>query len=114
MEEKTRALSDRSSSKTVENPKGVFRTTMSYNPQIMLCHFILKKGALIPLHNHEAVQNGYVIRGKAKFLRADGSSFLARSGSGYAFGPGESHGAEALEETEVVECFSPMRPEYAE
>jgi quercetin dioxygenase-like cupin family protein len=114
MEGKTRSISFRSTSKTVENPKGIFRTTMSYNEQIMLCHFILKKGAAIPLHNHKAVQNGYVINGKLKFIRKDGSSFIAETGTGYVFASEEYHGAEVLEDSEVIECFAPMRPEYTD
>lgn len=96
----------------VENPPGVTRRTLSYNEQSMLCHFHLRRGARIPLHHHPAVQNGYVIRGKVRFLRGDGSSFLAEAGAAYVFGPDEPHGAEALEEAEVADFFTPMRPEY--
>jgi len=97
---------------TVENPPGIYRTTMAYNDQTMLCHFQMKAGAQIPLHHHPAVQNGYVIRGRVRFLREDGSSFLAEAGSGYVFGPDEPHGATVLDDAEVIECFAPKRPEY--
>ena len=114
MEGMSRPISSRNTSKTIEKPKGIFRTTMSYNEQIMLCHFILKKGTAIPLHNHKAAQNGYVISGKLKFMRKDGDSFIAEAGTSYVFGSEEYHGAEVLEDSEVIECFSPMRPEYAD
>ncbi len=87
---------------------------MSYNDHLMLCHFILKKGTVIPLHHHKAVQNGYVISGKLKFLRSDGDSFIAEAGTGYVFNSDEEHGVEVLEDSEVIECFAPMRPEYAD
>ena len=58
--------------KTVEMMKGIYRTTMSYNDDIMLCHFNFDKDASIPLHNHVAAQIGYVIKGKVKFLSKDG------------------------------------------
>ena len=96
----------------VENPPGITRRTLSYNDQSMLCHFHLRRAARIPLHHHPAVQSGYVIRGKVRFLREDGSSFEAEGGAGYVFGPNEPHGAEVLEEAEVVDFFTPMRPEY--
>ncbi|MBN1836365.1 MAG: cupin domain-containing protein [Spirochaetales bacterium] len=96
----------------VEGPPGVTRRTLSYDEQSMLCHFHLRQGARVPVHHHPAVQNGYVVRGRVRFLRADGSSFLAEAGTGYVFGPEEPHGAEALEDTEVVDFFTPMRPEY--
>ncbi len=103
----------RSDRPTIENPTGIFRTTIAYNDQTMLCHFDMKAGAQIPLHHHPAVQNGYVIRGRLRFLQQDGSSFVAEAGSGYVFGPDEPHGATVLEDAEVIECFAPQRPEYA-
>ena len=39
---------------------------------------------------------------------------LAVAGSSYAFDPWEHHGAEALEDSEVLEFFTPMRPEYVD
>lgn len=114
MKEKNRARVQRDALKAVENPKGIFRTTMAYNRETMLCHFSMKKGAEIPLHHHPAVQNGYVTSGKVRFQTAAGGSFIAEAGSGYAFGSEEPHGALVLEDAEVIECFSPMRPEYAD
>lgn len=99
------------SRETVENPPGVFRTTLAYNDQVMVCHFRLKEGAIIPLHSHPAAQNGYVIRGRIRFLTEDGG-FLAEEGHGYAFDPHEKHGVEVLCASEVIECFAPKRLEY--
>jgi quercetin dioxygenase-like cupin family protein len=97
-----------------ENPPGVLRTTLSYHDQSMLCHFLLRRGARIPLHQHEAVQHGYVLRGRVRFLLKDGSGFEAAAGSSYVFDRNLEHGAEALEESEVLDFFTPMRPEYAD
>ncbi len=91
---------------------GVMRTTLAYNPQMMLCHFNLKKGASIPLHNHPAAQAGYVISGSVRFFTKEGRDFKASAGSAYVFDPMELHGSEVLEDTVFIECFSPMRPEY--
>ena len=99
----------------VENPKGIFRTTLSYNDQVMICHFTMTKGAEIPLHHHPAAQSGYVISGKVEFRRGEGDkTFLTVPGTGYSFAPDEPHGAHVLEESEVIEVFAPMRPEYAD
>ena len=114
MSTKTRRTADRSTSRTVEKVPGIMRTTLAYNEQVMLCHFMLERGAAIPLHDHPAVQAGYVISGRLKLSKDDGTSFVAESGSAYAFEPSEVHGAEALEDAEIIECFSPMRPEYAD
>ena len=87
---------------------------MAYNEASMLCYFTLKKGASIPLHQHEAVQNGFMIRGKVCFLQEGGKSLMVENGDGYIFESNEKHGGEVLEDSELIECFTPMRPEYVD
>ncbi len=113
MSDTKRPFAEIASSGTVENPPGIFRTTLSYNRESMVCHFRLNGGARIPLHNHEAAQTGYVVAGALKFEKKDGPGFTARAGSAYSFDPMEYHGAEALEDSVVIEFFTPSRPEYA-
>jgi len=91
---------------------GVFRTTLAYIEEAMICHFKLKKGTVIPIHDHAAVQAGFVIGGKIHFSREDGSEFIAEPGCGYTFSPNEKHGARILEDTVVIEFFTPSRPDY--
>ena len=100
--------------KKVEMLPGIYRVTMSYNDESMLCYFYMDKGASIPLHKHKAVQNGFIIKGKVRFLQEDGKSTVMEEGDGYIFGSNESHGSEFLEYTELIECFTPMRPEYVD
>ena len=114
METQGRTVARKESGKTVEFLPGIFRTTLCYDEKTMLCHFDLRQGAQIPLHHHTAVQNGYIIKGKVKFYKGDGSSFMAEAGTGYLFASDEPHGADIIEDAEAVECFSPMRPEYAD
>jgi quercetin dioxygenase-like cupin family protein len=112
MKKESKYFANLNEEKTVEMLPNLFRTTLTYNDEIMVCHFIAKKGALVPLHNHEAVQVGYVIKGSIRFFKKNDSSFIAVAGSGYLFNSDEYHGSEALEDTEFIECFAPMRQEY--
>jgi quercetin dioxygenase-like cupin family protein len=96
----------------IEGPDGIFRTTMDYTDNAMLCHFNMKKGAKVPLHNHPAEQIGYIISGRVKFIQDGGKSFIAGPGCGYSFKTMEYHGAEVLEDSELIECFAPAREEY--
>jgi len=99
--------------KPVENPPGVTRRTLAYHEEAMVCHFTLREGAIIPLHDHRATQIGYVLRGRARFIKEDASAgFEVGPGDSYVFAPQEKHGAEALEETEIIETFAPCRQEY--
>ena len=109
-----RRVARRDSGTTVENPPGVFRTTLAYNAESLLCHFRLNRGAKIPVHSHPQAQNGYMIRGRMNMVDGKGGSFLALPGTGWCFAPDEQHGAEVLEDSEVIECFAPMRPDYVE
>ena len=100
--------------KKVEMFPGIYRCTMSYNDQSMLCYFYLEKGSSIPLHKHEAVQNGFVVKGRIRFLQEGGKCNVMEAGNGYIFESNELHGSEVLEDTELIECFTPMRPEYVD
>ena len=106
------AVAQREDRPVVENPPGILRTTLAWNEQSMLCHFRMAKGARIPLHDHPAVQNGYLLSGRVRF-HGGAETFIAVPGTGYCFASGEPHGAEVLEDSEAVECFTPARIEYA-
>lgn len=105
-------MKNRKDLKPVENPKGIFRTMLEYTDDAMICHFHMKKGAKVPLHNHFASQMGYVISGNVKFIQENNNFFIAETGCSYSFDRFEYHGAEVLEDTEIMECFSPARDEY--
>ncbi|GAB4325974.1 MAG: cupin domain-containing protein [Promethearchaeota archaeon] len=94
---------------------GIFRRTLAHCPEVMMVRFFLKAGAKIPLHDHPAAQNGYVVSGRVKFFTdEEGGGFVAAPGDGYVFGPSEPHGADILEDSVVVEAFAPSRPEYVD
>jgi len=102
-----------STGKPIENPEGVIRRTLAYNDETMLCYFELEKGARIPLHNHPAVQTGYLISGHVQFLgEQESDAFEVVPGDAYVFDSGKTHGGVALEDSVFVEVFAPSRDEY--
>jgi quercetin dioxygenase-like cupin family protein len=90
---------------------GISRKTLVYNNDIMLCYFFLKKDAEVPLHNHKEHQVGYVVRGKLKFFTEE-KEFIAKEGDSYIFDSNIKHGAIILEDSEVIDIFSPARADY--
>ena len=93
----------------------IYRKTLVYNENIMLCHFLLKKNATIPIHTHISSQAGFVLRGKIRFEIEEGATmkqFITKKGDSYIFNSYQKHGAFILEEAEVIETFSPYREEY--
>jgi quercetin dioxygenase-like cupin family protein len=94
---------------------GIFRRTMVYNDDAMLCHFDMKKGSKIPLHDHPAAQLGYMISGKAEFYyETEDNKTIVTPGMSYMIPGGVPHGAKMLEDSLIIECFTPSRPEYAD
>lgn len=99
--------------KAVDALPGIVRRTLAYNDDTMLCRFDLKAGSTIPLHNHKPTQIGYILSGRIRFLGSKpADTFEAVEGDGYVFNPDVHHGAEVLEDTVIIEVFSPSRPEY--
>ncbi|MFW9945503.1 MAG: cupin domain-containing protein [Candidatus Odinarchaeota archaeon] len=90
---------------------GVYRRTLSYSNNLMLCHFFLKKGSEIPIHSHKQHQIGYIIRGKLNFF-TENDNFIAKKGDSYLFNSNEKHGAIILEDSEVIDVFNPSRDDY--
>lgn len=92
---------------------GIIRTTMSYGDDSMMCVFEMKKGAVIPLHEHPASQNGFIISGKVELDNGvEGEERIAVAGDGYYIPSLAPHGMRVLEDTRIVENFSPCRPEF--
>ena len=95
----------------ISGPEGIERRTLAFNKDAMLCNFDMKQGAKIPLHHHVHAQIGYIISGQVKFITGTGS-FIVKTGDSYVFNSHEKHGAEILQDSEVIEIFTPCRDEY--
>ena len=97
--------------KLIKTLKGIYRRTMCFNDNIMLCHFILDKDSEVPIHQHEEHQVGYIIKGKIRFI-TDKGDFTLLEGDSYIFQSNEKHGAIVLEDSEVIDVFNPSRDDY--
>ena len=106
-----RNITSRNNVKAIKVFEGVYRKTLLYDKQLMLCHFTLEKNANIPLHTHKEHQIGYVIKGKLQFITEEGE-FIAKEGDSYIFDSNEKHGATVLEDSEVIDIFNPAREDY--
>jgi quercetin dioxygenase-like cupin family protein len=77
----------------------------------MLAQVYLKRGCLVPMHNHEAEQMTYVLQGALKFLVA-GEDITVREGEVLHIPSRVPHQAEALEDTFELDIFSPIRQDW--
>jgi len=81
---------------------------------VMLSHVYLKKGAIVPQHNHHNEQITYILEGGLRFWIGDDESEVidVRAGEVLHIPSLVKHKAEALEDTVDVDIFSPPRQDW--
>ena len=90
---------------------GVKIKTLVYGEKTLLTDLRFNKGSSLPTHSHPHEQTGYLIKGKLKLRIAD-EAFELNPGDSWSIPSNAEHSAEVLEDTVVVEVFSPVREDY--
>lgn len=90
---------------------GVQLKTLTYGERTLLAEVRLDQGSSIPMHQHPQEQTGYLVSGSLRFHIGD-RTIIAKPGDGWNIRGGVVHGAEALEDSVVIEAFSPIREDY--
>ena len=80
--------------------------------QAMISEVLMEKGCLVPTHAHENEQFAYVVRGRIRFGIGDEGSpdrhdMVVEAGEVLHLPASVPHSAAALEETLVIDIFSP-------
>lgn len=91
---------------------GMRRQVLAYSPQLMLVRHTFEKGWNGARHSHRHHQMVYVVRGRIRF-EVEGKSWELQSGDSVVVDGDIAHQASALEESEVLDIFTPYREEYA-
>jgi quercetin dioxygenase-like cupin family protein len=71
----------------------------------------LRKGAVVPEHSHVSEQVVNVMEGKMRF-GVDGEEHVVAGGETLVLPPNMPHEAEALEDSVVLDVFSPTRDDW--
>lgn len=90
---------------------GVTIRTLAHGERTLLAEVRLARGAVIPEHRHPQEQTGYLVAGRLEFAIA-GECLIAEPGSSWSLPADLPHGASALEDSVVIEVFSPVRRDY--
>lgn len=85
---------------------GIKRRALAIGERTLLLEVRMEAGALGKAHSHPNEQTGYVVSGKLR-LRIGDESYDLEPGDAYIIPSGVEHEALALEDTVVVEVFSP-------
>jgi quercetin dioxygenase-like cupin family protein len=82
--------------------------------RVMLAHVYLKKGCVVPQHQHENEQLTYILEGALRFWIGEDRSeeVVVRAGEVLHIPSNVWHEAEALEHTLDVDIFSPPRADW--
>jgi quercetin dioxygenase-like cupin family protein len=92
---------------------GLSRQVLAYTRDLMLVRHLMEKGWVGARHSHPHEQLVYVVRGHLRFTGGD-KTFDARAGDSFVVPGGIEHQTSAVEESEVLDVFTPFRKDYAE
>lgn len=91
---------------------GVARQVLAFDPHLMLVRHTFTRGWNGARHSHPHHQLVYVTRGHIRF-EAEGKSWDLRAGDSLVVEGAVEHQASALEDSEVLDVFTPYREDYA-
>jgi quercetin dioxygenase-like cupin family protein len=96
----------------VSNPEpGLTRRVLAYNDKLFLAEHEMKKGWVGKVHSHPHEQIVYVVRGHLR-VTCQGKTFDVHEGDTFLVRGGIEHGASAIEDSVVVDVFTPCREDY--
>jgi quercetin dioxygenase-like cupin family protein len=82
-----------------------------HGKKITLARFRFDKGNKVAMHHHPNDQITTVVSGLVRMV-VDGEEFLLKAGEMALVPPDVPHGNEALEDTVIIEIFSPVREDW--
>jgi quercetin dioxygenase-like cupin family protein len=91
--------------------EGVERKILASSGKLMTVEVTFKKGAIGTLHSHPHEQISYIIKGKFEF-EMDGKKHILRAGDSYYVNPGIVHGIKAIDDSVILDVFTPQREDF--
>ncbi len=90
---------------------GIKRQTLASGKTMYQMLATLEAGSKMPAHQHPQEQIVHILSGRMKLI-VDGTPHDMKAGDSFYLAPNVPHGVETIEETQVVDTFSPPRGEY--
>jgi quercetin dioxygenase-like cupin family protein len=91
--------------------KGIDQKTLVYGERTLMTEFRLKKHHQVPHHSHACEQTGYMIAGEM-ILTIGSNPYRCLPGDSWCIPMNMEHQAEVIEDSVVIEVFSPVRKDY--
>jgi len=94
------------------NPEsGLTRNVLAYNDKLFVVEHKMVKGWAGAMHSHPHDQAVYIVSGKIR-VNSQGKTFDLGAGDTFVVRGGILHGASAIEDSVVVDVFTPCREDY--
>lgn len=90
---------------------GVTRRIIARGGNIMAVHVTFEKGAVGSIHKHVHEQVSYIVSGSFEYY-ADGKKYLLQAGDSYFVPENVEHGVLALEDSVILDVFTPQREDF--
>lgn len=90
---------------------GLERKILGYNEELMMTHMRFKKGAVGALHKHPHTQVSYVVQGSFE-VQVGSEKRVLSAGDSFHVPSNVEHGVVALEDSMILDVFTPMREEF--
>ena len=97
----------------VKDIQGIHMRVLAHGKLGNMVEFRLVKGQSMPTHNHPFEQTGYIVSGKLE-LKIHADTQVLTAGDSYSIPKNKKHSAVALEDSVVIDHFTPVRSEYVE
>lgn len=91
---------------------GTTRKILSYSKNLMAAELTFPKGATGARHSHPHEQIGYIISGSLIYQEEGQKDKILQAGDTYYVAPNVIHGVEILEDTKLLDIFTPMREDF--
>jgi quercetin dioxygenase-like cupin family protein len=92
---------------------GMRRQVLAHSDQLMLVRHFFEEGWVGARHSHPHHQLVYVVSGAIR-VDVNGRVFDVKTGDSFVVDGGVEHQASALEPSEVLDVFTPVREDYRE
>jgi quercetin dioxygenase-like cupin family protein len=97
--------------KWIELCPGIRRRTLTHGAALYQMMAELDEGSTMPAHAHPQEQITHILSGRVVMI-LDGVRHDLRAGDSLLIPSNVSHGAETIEQTLVIDTFSPPRDDY--
>jgi len=99
------------SDEPVEQMSPTIGRQLIHTETMTLARVLLARGAVVPRHEHESEQIAPVLEGKLRFVVGDEEQVVS-AGESVPLAAHVPHEVEALEDSVVLDVFSPVREDW--